>query len=50
VPLGDAEVAAAADRLARGLLAFLRERRPDIDPQPELARRLGDGTLERQLG
>jgi hypothetical protein len=50
VPLSDAEVAAAADRLVRGLLAFLRERRPDVDPQPELARYLADGTLERQLG
>jgi len=44
------EVARAAQRLTSELLAFLRERKPDVDPQPDLARYLVDGTLERQLG
>jgi phosphoribosyl-AMP cyclohydrolase len=48
-PAGDAEVAAAALRLARGLLAFLRAHRPEVDSQPELARYLADGTLQRHL-
>lgn len=40
----------SAMRLARELLAFLRERKPDADPQPDIARYLADGTLERHLG
>ena len=40
----------AAERLARGVLGLLRERAPDVDPQPELGRYLIDGTLERHLG
>ena len=48
-PTGDAEVVAAALRLARGLLAFLRARKPDVDSQPDLARYLADGTLQRHL-
>src|SRR5262249_855045 len=31
------------------LLTFLRERRPDVDAQPEVGRYLADGTLERHL-
>jgi hypothetical protein len=45
-----AEVFDAALRLARELLAFLRERKPDVDPQPDIAGYLADGTLERHLG
>jgi len=45
-----AEVKTAVARLGRQLLAFLRERAPDVDDQPELARYLADGTLERHLG
>jgi predicted nucleotidyltransferase len=37
-------------RLGRELLVFLRERNPNIDPQPDIARYLADGTLERHLG
>lgn len=44
------EVRAAVARLGRELLAFLRERAPDVDDQPELSRYLADGTLERHLG
>jgi predicted nucleotidyltransferase len=50
VRAGDAEVFDAALRLARELLAFLREHAPDADPQPDIARYLADGTLERHLG
>ncbi len=50
VPADDAQVRAAAERLAGGVLALLRERAPGVDPQPELARYLADGTLERHLG
>jgi phosphoribosyl-AMP cyclohydrolase len=46
----DDEVERAALRLARELLAFLRQRAPDVDPQPDIARYLADGTLERHLG
>ena len=46
----DARVRAAAERLARGLLALIRERAPGVDPQPEVGRYLADGTLERHLG
>lgn len=49
-PAGDARVRAASERLARGVLALLRERAPDVDPQPEVGRYLIDGTLERHLG
>jgi phosphoribosyl-AMP cyclohydrolase len=44
------EVKAAVARLGSELLAFLRERAPDVDAQPEIARYLADGTLERHLG
>lgn len=46
----DNDVEYAALRLARELLAFLRTRKPDVDPQPDIARYLADGTLERYLG
>ena len=46
----DDEVLAAAIRLGRELLAFLREHKPEVDPQPDIARYLADGTLERHLG
>jgi phosphoribosyl-AMP cyclohydrolase len=49
-PADDGGVRAAAEELARGLLALLRERAPELDPQPELPRYLADGTLERHLG
>lgn len=45
----DAEVVAAARRLALGILALLRERAPDSLPEPELRAALADGTLERYL-
>ena len=45
----DATLGTAAPRLARELLAFLREHKPDVDPLPDLVRGLTDGTLERQL-
>jgi phosphoribosyl-AMP cyclohydrolase len=48
-PADDQGVLAAALRLAMGTLALLRERMPDVDEQPELARYLADGTLERHL-
>jgi hypothetical protein len=44
------EVEHAGLRLTRELLAFLRERKPDVDDQPDIARYLADGTLERHLG
>lgn len=44
----DEHVRAAVERLARGLLALLRERRVEIE-QPELTHYLHDGTLERHL-
>jgi hypothetical protein len=46
----DEQVGGAAERLTGELLAFLRERDPDVDPQPDLARYLADATLERRLG
>ena len=46
----DAAVERSALRLGRDLLAFLRERRPDADPQPDIARYLANGTFERHLG
>ena len=50
VAADDPEVCAAALRLGRELLAFLRERKPDVDDQPDIAGYLADGTLERHLG
>lgn len=50
VETDDEAVEQAALRLGRELLAYLRERAPDVDPQPEIARYLADGTLERRLG
>lgn len=50
VPADDDVVAESALRLGRELLAFLRERKPDVDPMPDIARYLADGTLERHLG
>lgn len=47
-PAANAEVADHGLRLARSVLAFLRERRPDVD-QPDLAVHLAAGTLERML-
>lgn len=44
------EVRAAVTRLARELLAYLRQRAPDVDTQPDIARFLADGTLERHVG
>lgn len=46
----EADVKEAVARLGDELLAFLRERAPDVDEQPEIARYLADGTLERHLG
>lgn len=45
----DGEVAGAAVHLATTILAFLRERMPDVDRQPDLPHYLADGTLERHL-
>jgi hypothetical protein len=45
----DAVVKTAVARLGKDLITFLRERAPDVDQQPELARYLADGTLERHL-
>lgn len=47
---GDAAIAQAIQRLATELLAFLRERDPHVDPQPDIGKYLIDGTLERYLG
>lgn len=44
-----AGVNVAVARLGRELLGFLREHAPDIDRQPDIARYLVDGTLERHL-
>jgi hypothetical protein len=50
-PVPDEELRSAVERLARGVLALLRERRSTVgDAQPELTRYLHDGTLERHLG
>ncbi len=48
-PKSPSEVAAAVRRLAAELFAFLRERAPNLDPQPDIARYLADGTLEEAL-
>jgi hypothetical protein len=45
----DAVVKTAVARLGKDLITFPRERAPDVDQQPELARYLADGTLERHL-
>ncbi len=50
VPADDDVVGAAALRLGRQLLAFLRERKPDVDDQPDIAGYLAEVTLERHLG
>jgi len=50
VQASDEDVAKAALRLGRKLLAFLRERKPDVDNQPDTAGHLVDGALERHLG
>jgi hypothetical protein len=42
-------MSAAVARLGSELLAFIRERTPNVDDQPELTRYLADGTLERHL-
>ena len=47
--LADGDALDATLRLARELLAFLRERDPRVDPQPDIADYLADGTLERLL-
>jgi hypothetical protein len=49
IPVDDRRFADAAVRLPRALLAFLRRRKPDVDPQPWLAQSLRDGTLQRLL-
>ena len=46
----DDEVREVALRLGQELLAFLRERNADVGTQPDIARYLADGTLERHLG
>lgn len=43
------EVRTAVTRLALELFGFLRQRAPDVDPQPDIARFLADGTLERHV-
>jgi hypothetical protein len=50
VMANDEAVERSALRLGRELLAFLRERNPNADPQPDIAGYLADGTLERHLG
>lgn len=50
VDASDDAVVEATLRLARELLAFLRSHHADVDPQPDIARYLADGTLERHLG
>jgi hypothetical protein len=49
-PVSGDDVKAAVARLGSELLAFLRERAPDVDDQPEIARYLAEGALERHLG
>jgi hypothetical protein len=50
-PADDEGVRTAVERVARGVLQLLRERRSTVgDRQPELTRYLLDGTLERHLG
>jgi phosphoribosyl-AMP cyclohydrolase len=45
----DQDVAAAGERLVRGVLRLLRETDPYVDPQPDIARYLIDGTFEKIL-
>ena len=47
---GDGDVAEAALRLGWRVLVFLRERDPNVDPQPGVADALRDGAFERRLG
>lgn len=42
-------VIVAAERLVGGVLRLLRERDPAVDPQPDIARYVADGTFERLL-
>lgn len=49
-PATDDALEASALRLARELLAFLREHNPEVDRQPGLAEALAGGALERHLG
>jgi hypothetical protein len=44
-----ATIAAVISRLGGSVLAFLRQHAPSVDPQPDLALSLADGTLERHL-
>ena len=47
----NAEIAASANRLAREMVAYLRERAPESDPAPDsLDEALRNGTLERYMG
>jgi hypothetical protein len=46
----DERVGAAAMRMARELLAFLRVRVPNVDSQPGVTEALSDGSFERYLG
>jgi hypothetical protein len=48
-PCSEEAVAKAVDRLALELLAFIRDRDPHVDPQPDVATYVLDGTLERYL-
>jgi hypothetical protein len=50
VESSDESVERAVMRLGRELLAFLRTHKPDVDPQPDIAGYLADGTIERHLG
>ena len=50
VAADDASAERSALRLGRELLAFLREHDSSVDPQPDIAQYLADGTLERHLG
>ena len=44
------DVGGGALRLTRELLAFLRERMPNVDPQPGVTEALTSGAFERHLG
>lgn len=47
VPAADSVLALASLRLARGVLALVREHDPTVDPQPDVAQYVADGTFER---
>lgn len=47
--VSDERIAEAGLRLPREMLALLRERHPEVDPQPWLSQYLRDGTLQRLL-